>query len=347
MSTTPQAEEPKFQFSGSRSFRHIQPKGKKATEYEETSLHMQHDPLNFATLGWPTRCPVGNPPYSDDTSAMRASNWWAFSDPDKVIYRSYVAMQAAQEETIDGIVEMNRASGALTDLGAAWATGILGTLYSAYACVEWGLFRTFAAAQRDARSDVISYAMVFNSGDKLRHAHDIALYDIELEQARTDFSGSHGQQMWIESPIFQPMRKMVEEMMYVPDWMEAIVAVNCVFEPRVGDLVRREILMKNAVLNGDSVTPILIGATERDWQRNRRWTDELVKLLLADAVHGEENRKTFRGWLEKWTPSAGAACEALRPLWDDIPTTVNTFDEALARSRAAADAHVAGMAAQP
>lgn len=340
MSTTP-ADTPEF--SGSRSFRYVRPKGKKATEYEEISLHIQHDPVNFAHLGWPMRFVGGAAPYDDSTTRMRSSDWWAFSDPSKVLYRTYVAMQAAQEETLDGLVEMHRSSGDLAALDGTWVNEIVGMIYSATACLEWGLFRALAAAQRDARSDVISFAMVFNAGDKLRHAHDIALYDVELAESRPDFSSTRGRDAWMDSPLLQPLRRLVEQIMYTHDWLETIVAVNCALEPRVGALLRKELLLKHGAVNGDGVTPLIVATAERDWLRNQRWTDELVRMLLADAEHGEKNRAVFGEWIEKWSAAADEACVALRPVWDLPPRRVDSFDAALVRCQTAAEARIRGL----
>lgn len=318
----------KPEFSGNRTFQYVRAKGKRPNEYEEISQSIQQDPSKFATLGWPMRFVGGEPPYSDDTSRVRATDWWAFSDPDKQLFRSYVAMQAAQEESIDEFVDMSKATGTLAELDPVWTNEVVGTVYAAYACVEWGLFRALAAAQRDARSDVISFTTVFNSGDKLRHAHDIALYDIALSENRDDFDSKRGSEAWLADPRLQPMRKMVEEIMFANDWVEIIVAINCAFEPRVGEMVRRELLTKHGAINGDGVTPMIVATAERDWHRNRRWTDELLRMLLDDTTHGAHNRETIQGWIAKWSAAADEACEALRPFWDLPPRKVSSFDEA-------------------
>ena len=47
----------------------------------------------------------------------------------------------------------------------------------------------------------------------------------------------------------------VERLRATPDWGERVVATNLCFEPMVGILIRRELLMRSPRFNRDIVTP--------------------------------------------------------------------------------------------
>ena len=73
-----------------------------------------------------------------------------------------------------------------------------------------------------------------------------------------------------------------------------IVAANLCFEPVVGTLIRRELGIRAAAANGDTVTPVLARAASQEWEWARAWTTELVRFLLADEAHGAANRRADR-----------------------------------------------------
>ena len=74
------------------------------------------------------------------------------------------------------------------------------------------------------------------------------------------------------------------------------------FEPLVGELFRSEFVMQVAALQGDFVTPTLVGAGESDVAREQRGARALFGMLAEDDEHGEANRATMQGWLDDWTP---------------------------------------------
>lgn len=316
---------------GSRTFLHVKPKGKKANEYEELSQYIQQDPAAFANLGWPMRFRGGRAPYVDECTKVRSKDWWEFKDPDKHWYRTWAAMQSAAEETIDSIVDMHRTSGALAALDAKWVDRVIGPVYGAYACVEWGLFRSLSYAMREARSDTITFAFTFNAADKLRHAHDIALYDLELEEARPDHSTTAGKDAWLTEPALQPARKVVEELAYLADWAEIEIAINLAFEPLFGALIRQELLANHAVINGDGTTPMILATAERDALRNARVAREFARTLSMDSEHGAANATVIGEWIRDWTERVKVACSAAAPLFDRPARKGSTFEEAFAR----------------
>ena len=98
------------------------------------------------------------------------------------------------------------------------------------------------------------------------------------------------------------MRENVEQLTAIRDWAEAFFATAVVFEPLIGELFRSEFVMQSAALQGDFVTPTLMGAGESDTARDLRVARGLFGMLSNDSEHGEANRATMQGWLEQWAP---------------------------------------------
>ncbi len=314
--------------SGSRQFTYFTPKGRHPSEYEDLTLHTQPDPSVYAFQGWFTHCADGRAPWTLDSTALKSTDWWMFQDPAKQWQRTYVAMQAEQERSLDRIVEAARTEGLFADFDETWAKTILGRYYAAYACLEYGLFRCFAYAQREALSATAGNVCIFNAADKIRHAHDITLYGMDLAEAVPGFSDADAKTVWLDDPIYQGARKNIEGIMASQDWGEVIIATNLILEPLFGALARVQFFARFAPRNGDAVTPTILSTVEHDWQRNRQWTKEFVSVLLRDPEHGPGNKKVIEGWIAKWRPSTQEAVQGLAPLFDLPTVKMQTFAQA-------------------
>lgn len=325
-------EEKREAFSGKREFSYIQPRqGRRATEYEELTLYVQQDPAQFAWAGWTLLSPEGRPAWTPDSTALRCSDWWTFRDPNKTWQRPYVNLQAEQGKAIERLLETAKARGVLTDFDVRWRDSILSHHYAACAFFEYGLFRAFAYAQREALADVVGNACVFNAVDKIRYAQEVSLYGMELAQAVPGFSDAEAKQTWLSDPMWQGVRQVVEKLMVLRDWGEVIVATNLVCEPLLGELLRVEFFLRFAPWNGDGVTPAIIESAELDWERNRKWTTALAQLLLSDATHATHNRAVLQDWVNRWSVLTQNAMRGLAPLFDLPAVKPYTFAAAVAR----------------
>lgn len=324
--------EKREEFSGKREFAYIEPRqGKRATEYEELTLYVQQDPSQFAWAGWTLLSAEGRPAWTADSTALRCSNWWAFRDPNKTWQRPYVNLQAEQSRGLERLLTAAAAKGVFADFDPVWCDPILSHHYAACAFFEYGLFRAFSYAQREALADVIGNACVFNAADKIRYAQEISLYGMELAQALPHFSDASAKQTWLTDPLWQGVRENVEKVMVLRDWGEVIVATNLVFEPLIGELVRVEFFLRSAPRNGDSVTPAIIESAELDWERNRKWTLAFARLVLNDPSHAVHNREVVQRWIDTWTPLTLKAIQGLAPLFDLPAVKAQSFSQALAR----------------
>lgn len=317
---------------GAREFTYIVPhQGRRATEYEELTLHVQQDPKRFAWAGWTLLSPEGRPAWREDSTALRCSDWWAFRDPTKTWQRPYVNLQAEQGKALDRLLTAAKAKNVFADIDSVWRDPMLSRHYSACAFWEYGLFRVFSYVQREALSDVVGNVAVFNAADKIRYAQEISLYGLELTQALTGFSDAQAKTTWLTDPLWQGARETIEQLMALRDWGEAIVAANLVFEPLFGELVRVEFFLRFAPRHGDGVTPAIIETAELDWERNRKWTKAFIELLLNDPTHAAHNRNLLQSWVNAWTPLTMKAMENLAPLFALPTVPVQSFAHALTR----------------
>ena len=200
-------------------------------------------------------------------------------------------------------------------IDADWLDPMLSRYYAAWPFVEYGLFLALCYAVREALGDTIAFSIAFQAGDRMRHLQDIVHLMFDLAEAREGFTDGGARDAWpMTDPVLVPARENIERIVSCRDWFETVVAVNLVFEPIVGRLMKTELLARNAPRHGDAVTPLVLASANADIERHRAATAELVRLVLADPSHGDGNRVVLASWLDTWTAESIRAAEALAPL---------------------------------
>lgn len=298
-------------------FTYLKPEKRRATQYEEVTLHVQWDPKNFAAQGWFNRDIHGRTAWRDDSTVLKAKDWWAYRDPAGEWFRPFVNRQATTGDSIQRAIEGARRAGTIRDFTPRWAT-FIGDHYAAYRFPEYGMFLCLCYAQREALSDVVAGPLVFQGLEKDRHAQDIALYCMELEEEITGFSDVNCKSLWMESPIWQPLREFVELLMASRDWGEINFVINLIYEPLVAAMFTCELLSRFAAHHGDAVTPVIAAGAQADSELRVASAKALVEFLL-DQDAG--NAAAMNGWIQTWTPRAAAAVRAFAPLfeWPEHP----------------------------
>jgi propane monooxygenase small subunit len=331
--TDAEAGAKEFPSSGSRTYNYFTPAKRRATIYEDVTVDVQPDPDRHLLQGWIYGFADGTGGYPQEWTALKSSNWHLFLDPneewEQTIYRNNanVVRQIGQ----------NLANAKAARAFEGWNRGWIKTVerhVSAWAHVEHGIgMHVYLPAQRDAPTNMINNALSVASAHKLRFGQDIILYNLELSESVEDFDGAAHKDAWISDPIWQGVRENVEKLTAIRDWAEAFFAATIVFEPLVGELFRSEFVMQVAALQGDFVTPTLMGAGESDTARDLRVSRRLFAMLSEDEQHGEENRATMQTWLERWTPGSVSAARTLQPIWSQPGEKVIRFEESLEHSR--------------
>nr|WP_279537096.1 hypothetical protein [Aestuariicella hydrocarbonica] len=290
-------------------------------------MHTQWDPKNFAAQGWFNYDKQGRPIWSDEATLLKSPDWWAYRDPNAEWFTPYVKRQANTGRAIEAAISGATRANLFENYNSEWLD-FLGTHYSAYRYVEYGLFMALCQAQREAGSDVIAQPIVFQAVEKDRHAQDITLYGMALEKAIDGFSDNTCKQIWLEDPCWQSARKLVERLLAARDWGEINVIINCLIEPLFSSLFNRELVMRHAPLNGDATTTIVAEGAEAD-RDVRRQTTKAFTDLMCDQ--NPQNRDVINAWIIEWADDVFAACEGLRPLFDRLPNASLTFDQAYER----------------
>jgi propane monooxygenase small subunit len=322
-----------FPSSNSRSFNYFEPARMKATIYEDVTVDVQPDPERYLTQNWVYGFAQGPGGYPKEWTDAKSSNWHWFRDPnqewEQTIYRNNARLVRQVEQNIS----IARAEGAFERWSESWSE-IVATHVGAWMHPEHGLgMHVFLPAQRDAPTNMLNNAISVNSMHKLRTAQDLALFNLEANEARPDFDGKAHLKAWNDSEIWQPVREAVEQLTAIRDWCHAVIAANLAFEPLVGELFRSGFVMTTAAAHGDFITPTIVGVAESDFERDLGYTKDMVSGLTEDERYGSENQKLFSRWLSEPISQALTAANALGQIWSQTEHCPVPFDQALSRAR--------------
>lgn len=320
-----------FAGSDSRRYNYFEPKGKRATHYEDVTVDVQPDPERYLIQNWIIAFPNGEGAYDKGATAAKSSNWHAFRAPDQEWERTHYQRQSKIETMVQSVIQNARRSGAPKAFDRVW-TRILQTHLGAWKHAEFGLGTSLMQAQRYGYTQMINNATLTNSSYKLRLAQDITLYLAEIGMDIDGWDDEAGKKAWMEDGVWQGTRQAVETIMGSPDYVEQYLATNLVFEPLVGELFRSGFLMQVAAANADFVTPAVISAAEADYERNLANAIDLAYLLVNDDEFAEANRALLQGWIGKYGDLADKASAGLRPIWSQPHSKPLSYDDARATS---------------
>lgn len=317
----------KFAGWDSRKYNYYQAKGRKATHYEDMTVDVQPDPKRYLLQDWIMSFSDGTSTYSESWTAARSSDWHAYRAVDEEWERTHYQRQSTIVGMISQAIENARRSGAAQRFDKTWIP-VLEKHLGAYKHAEFGLGTSLMHAQRYGYTQMINSAILTNSSYKLRFAQDLTLYLGDIGLDIPNFDAEIGKTQWLQDPVWQPTRQLVETIGGATDYLEKYFAVNIGFEPIVGELFRSGFFMQAAAAQNDFLTPTVVSSAEGDYQRNLANAIELLGMLAADPQHGAHNKAVFTEWLNRYVDLAVLAAKNLQPIWSLPRTKVASFDEA-------------------
>jgi propane 2-monooxygenase small subunit len=319
-----------------RSFQWYTPRKRRATMYEDVTMDTQPSIHRHLDRGWPVHFEDGRGLWSEDSTRLRATDWYDFRDPGQMWERSYYQSGTAHEQLIEGAVRTARRERVFADFDPEWVDFLRKHL-QVPAFVEHGIWLALASAARDTLSDTVTHCVALEAAMKQRQAQAYLLYGMDLEEEFGDFPVDRAKASFMNDDVWQASRRYVERLRATPDWGERVFAANLCFEPAVGLLIRRELLMRSVRFNGDIVTQAVSHVAQLEWEWVRGWTVELVKFVADDPEHGEANREVLSGWLAEWLPLAEEAAQGVQVVFDELPAGIS-FEDARVNVRIDVDA---------
>ncbi|MFN8453792.1 MAG: toluene hydroxylase [Anaerolineae bacterium] len=323
------------QFAGwdSRAYNYFEPKGRRASHYEDVTVDVQPDPERYLIQDWIISFADGSPAYSKEASGVRSSNWHKYRAPDEEWERNHFQRQSGIEESIRLVSTVARANRAFENFDRSWLE-IIQNHIGALKHPEHALGGILLVAQRGGYTQMINNSILTNSSYKLRFAQDLTLYlaelNIDLEGALDE---SAGKDHWLNDPVWQGARKAIEVLQNDFDPLKAYFVTNVVYEALVTEPFRSSFVMQCGAMHGDFVTPAIVSTAEGDYERNLNNTIEMFHILAHDPEFGNHNKVVMQDWLKEYVPLCAEAANQMQPIWSQPQVKRIQFADALGRAK--------------
>jgi toluene monooxygenase system protein E len=200
-----------------------------------------------------------------------------FRDPRETTYAKYVALADEKETFVDGLLRAADESDYDATLGAAWLASLERWLpVLLYPC--HGLQMASAYVGQLAPTSELVIAFAFQTGDEMRRIQRLAY---RVQQLATQSAGfRNGKAQWEQAAAWQPLRRVIEELLVTYDFGEALVTLCLVVKP-LFDTFFMQHGGRLAEARRDPLLSRLFFSLNEDCRWHERFTDELVRVVAA------------------------------------------------------------------
>jgi len=312
----------------------LKPEGRRLNEYEQLiGFTMQSgDQLGggIESGDFQQKHPGGRGAYVAETTELRSSDWWVFRDPNKNWFFPYVKAKSEEGRHTDRHLAAYSASGDIRGVNPEWLNIVEG-LYGGLVFMEYGLFNAHSSATKDSLSDFIKMWIAEIGFDKNDAAQMVQTQRVFINKILPSFPADldSAKHMWMQLPVYSKMRETVQELWQgTYDWAEIIWSVHGVFDPIVGQFMRREFFSRLAPLYGDNLTPWIQSQAQDYAQTAKLGTKKLmVDVLSQDETFGAHNATVVDAWTEKWLPDTIASLKGFMAAYEMLPYQVEGFTD--------------------
>jgi toluene monooxygenase system protein E len=192
-----------------------------------------------------------------------------------------------------------------------------------------GLQMVTAYVGQLAPTSELVVAFAFQAGDEIRRIQRLAYRVKELTARNPEFA--RGKERWQSAPEWQPLRRVIEELLVTYDLGEALAALTLVVKPWFDALFVQE-GARLAEAAGDALLSRLLFSLGEDGRWHQALGDRLWPLLLD----GKRDAAAFATRVvAECQPAMQSALEALAPVWDPrlepLPTALQAIGADLAK----------------
>lgn len=269
---------------------------KVASRYQEASYDIQaKENLHYR----PTWAP-DQELYDPDLSQVKMADWDAFKDPRQYFYSTYTLTRARQQEAVEGafaFVESRKLHLSVPGDVLAQALDLLLPLRHA----------AWASNQNNVLITGYGYGTTFTQACLYQGMDALAIAQY-ISRAGLLFGGTQalaqGRSAWIESDVWQPLRRLAEDTMVVRDPVELFVAQNFAIDGLLYPVIYDTLI--DGVLASRGAAPVsMVSQFQSDWYAEAtKWVDSVLKIAAGESP---ANAAVLAQWFNQWSARSAAA----------------------------------------
>lgn len=278
---------------------------KPASRYDEATLDVQPtENFHYRPLWDPD-----HELYDQSRTQIVMADWYAFRDPRQFYYGTYTIARArmmeAQEKSFDFVAKRDM----LSDVDPAWLAKVRSYLIP-LRHFEWGANMNNCLITDYGYGTAITQATMFTATDRLGVAQLISRVGLMMDGNSGD-SLTDAKLQWLDAPMWQGLRHMLEDSFVLDDWFEVLIAQNVAMDSVIHPLVFQAFDALGAKQGGAPVS--FLNEFAVDWYAGHtRWVDALLKVVAAES---DDNRERLRDWIRTWH---GRATKAFLPVAEHV-----------------------------
>jgi phenol/toluene 2-monooxygenase (NADH) P1/A1 len=222
-------------------------------------------------------------------------------DPRQYYYGTYVIERSKQREAQEKNFSVVEKRGLMDGIEEDLINVIAGAVIP-YRHVEWGANNNNFFISGYGFGTPITSAACYQAMDRLGIAQYITRIGLILGANETTVLDK-GKEAWLNDPMWQGLRKIVETSFVTKDWFELHLLQNFIIDGVFHPLLFQH--LENDVVKKSGAAFAMLTEFFIDWYaESQRWTDSTLKVAASDS---EENKQLLKSWLDKWQPQVIAA----------------------------------------
>ena len=275
---------------------------KAASRYLEATMDMQ------ATANLHYR-PTWDPEHEIfDTSRTKITmvDWYALKDPRQFYYGTYTQSRARMQESAEADFEFVENRGLAESYDDSARRTVL-DVYLPLRHVAWGANMNGASMCAYGYGTAITQPCLYQGMDQLGIAQYLTRLGMVLGQAGDLQAAKHA---WLQAPVWQELRRYVEDTFVLKDWFELFVAQNFAIDALLYPLVYGEVEKALTAKAGPVVA--MLTRFQNEWfEDSSKWVDASLRIAAAE---NPQNKTQLAAWAAHWRNRAITALEPVAQL---------------------------------
>jgi len=275
---------------------------------------------------WGPRFEIFDPGHT----AIRMRDWYALKDPRQYYYGAYTIARARTQENADADFQFVESRGLADECPPPLRETIL-DFYLPLRHVAYGGNLNNTAIGGKGYGTAFTQAAVYYAVDQLAIAQYLTRLGLTLGDEE---SLARGKRAWLDGAAWQPLRRLVEDLLVQEDVFELFLAQDLVLDGLLYPLAYEEADRALRREAGSAVS--MMTRFQAEWfAESSKWVDAVAKAAVAESG---DNRALIVRWTDEWR---ARALEALAPV--AALALPDSSAEALARVSDAFDARAARL----
>ena len=273
--------------------------GKVPSRYQEVMFGVQQEEVFHYRPTWDPEHDI----FDADRTAIKMRDFDDLVDPRHYYYGTYVIRRSKQQESQEKNFYMVEKRRLLAAMDTALSEKIRKVVIP-FRHAEWGANNNNLFIAAYGFGTPMPVAADFQGMDRLGNAQYITRIGLILSNNDPEIL-DQAKSEWLDDPMWQPLRKLVEDSFVLKDWFELHLLQNFLLDGVLHPLLFQH-FDAEIVDNGGTAFAMVTEFFVEWFDEVRRWVDQTIKTAAKESA---TNKALLTGWRDKWLPEVSNAAQ--------------------------------------